>query len=509
MNMIIIICAAYISIGLGEQIDPLRYGLGSSDEVLREYKRYLQSYKKDLSRMNDFKRVKNFINSYNMILEFQERKGRHSDAFTIGLNHMADWHNDEKMSLFSNVPIPNNQSETQIITSDKTVRLGIGATNWPTLDPPEAVNWATYANPKSVPVVPGVRNQGMCGSCWAFVSSAMAESSVRINTGSKVSLSVQELIDCDTDFNRGCMGGNPIFAFEYIMSEGLTGWYDYPYREQAGRCMRYEFLPRAAVQGYLVISAMNQLMLKRFVSQAPVAVGVCGTDQSFLFYSGHDDATGLDYWIAQNSWGTMWGEKGFIRLLRTNSVGTAGQCGLAMSPSTALGGYTMNLGHQDTDGSALLVEEVKDWVLDHIQMVTVCAAAAMMICSLSLFAFGWVQGSRRVRNSNSSSSNVQTAQTPLYSAVSQSLSSSSKPSSFKDQHPSSSTGNSTPDSHRTSSNGASPGGVGGSGGVFNSPSSLSVTTSPWNERLRSAAGTLPVSIELVRSDSRPTGYGAV
>eukprot|EP01036_Dinobryon_divergens_P052048 gene52048-69641_t len=89
------------------------------------------------------------------------------------------------MSLFSNVPIPNNQSETQIITSDKTVRLGIGATNWPTLDPPEAVNWATYANPKSVPVVPGVRNQGMCGSCWAFVSSAMAESSVRINTGSK------------------------------------------------------------------------------------------------------------------------------------------------------------------------------------------------------------------------------------------------------------------------------------------------------------------------------------
>eukprot|EP00607_Mallomonas_marina_P004495 CAMPEP_0182438444 /NCGR_PEP_ID=MMETSP1167-20130531/85778_1 /TAXON_ID=2988 /ORGANISM="Mallomonas Sp, Strain CCMP3275" /LENGTH=370 /DNA_ID=CAMNT_0024631823 /DNA_START=2625 /DNA_END=3737 /DNA_ORIENTATION=+ len=240
----------------------------------------------------------------------------------------------------------------------------------------------------------------------------MTESSVRINSGSKVPLSAQELIDCDTDYNRGCLGGNPIFAFEYIMSEGLSGWYAYPYKEQSGRCMRYQTLPLASIQGYLIISSLNQPMIQKFLAQGPVAVGVCGTDQSFLFYSGgiynalncctllnhallivgygHDSASNLDYWIAQNSWGPMWGEKGFMRILRTNVIGSSGQCGLAVSPSTAIGGFAMNIGVSKRE-MGNYVDKLKEWTSENLQMLTLMTASMMMLLSLFLFSYGWIE----------------------------------------------------------------------------------------------------------------------
>lgn len=73
--------------------------------------------------------------------------------------------------------------------------------------------------------------QGLCGACWAFVATSSVEAQVRIAGGKQIPLSVQELVDCDTALNRGCNGGNPLYAFEYTMTNALTSWDDYPYRE--------------------------------------------------------------------------------------------------------------------------------------------------------------------------------------------------------------------------------------------------------------------------------------
>jgi hypothetical protein len=286
----------------------------------------------------------------------------------------------------------------------------------------DSVNWASSSNPKGIPVLTAVRNQGMCGACWAFVAAASVEAQVRILGGKQIPLSVQELIDCDTALNRGCEGGNPLYAFEYTMANALTSWDDYPYKEMESTCHRKKFKSRSSVDGYKRLLSNNQQQLQQYVSMAPVAVGICGTDKSFMYYAkgvysaasccsvqnhavllvgyGHDTVTSLDYWIALNSWGMSWGERGYIRLLRTNDS-SPGQCGLAMNPIIALGGYVLNKNDLDArDGTASIGDgggkenvhglpfgaSFLEWVWRHWKAICIFTASSLMMFSLGLLA---------------------------------------------------------------------------------------------------------------------------
>jgi len=212
-----------------------------------------------------------------------------------------------------------------------------------------------------------VRNQGMCGACWAFAAAGSVEGSVAIRTGRMVAVSAQELLDCDTRFNKGCAGGSPFYAFQYIAEKGITSWDKYPYVPQQGTCRRDGMPGVSAIHEFGVVPPYNQKMLMAAVAEAPVTAGVCGTQQSFLFYQagvlddpqcctqqnhallivgwGDDEALG-PYWLAKNSWSAQWGEQGYIRLRRlTGAMASArspGQCGLAVSPSLALEGFGGN-----------------------------------------------------------------------------------------------------------------------------------------------------------------------
>ena len=92
-----------------------------------------------------------------------------------------------------------------------------------------AVDWSTEANPVGQKMTSTVHDQGKCGACWAFVTASAVEVSVRLNGWDNAPLSVQELLDCDLDYNKGCLGGDPSNSFQYVIKNGLASWKNYPY----------------------------------------------------------------------------------------------------------------------------------------------------------------------------------------------------------------------------------------------------------------------------------------
>jgi Papain family cysteine protease len=192
---------------------------------------------------------------------------------------------------------------------------------------------------------------------------------VEMESFNRLNLSIQELLDCDTTADQGCTGGNPLLSFYFIHRFGLTSWDKYPYVGYADKCKSNLIkLPVATVKSWGIISPNHENHMElvlRYIG--PIAVGVNGASSSFLSYSGgiydkpdckqganhallitgygqekHRDGTIVRYWIARNSWGTGWGEHGFVRVRRgEGSKGIPGVCGIARSASVALGGILL------------------------------------------------------------------------------------------------------------------------------------------------------------------------
>lgn len=212
---------------------------------------------------------------------------------------------------------------------------------------PCCVDW------RSSGAVTGVKFQGSCLSCWAFAAVAAIEGMNKIRTGELVSLSEQQLVDCDTKSNAGCNGGLMDYAFQYITKHGGIAAEDaYPYRaRQANSCNKK---PSAVVtiDGYEDVPANDEAALKKAVAAQPVAVAIEASGSHFQFYSegvfagkcgteldhgvaavGYGStADGTKYWIVKNSWGPEWGEKGYIRMKR-DVEDKEGLCGIAMEAS--------------------------------------------------------------------------------------------------------------------------------------------------------------------------------
>jgi len=193
----------------------------------------------------------------------------------------------------------------------------------------------------------------------------------------ELNLSIQELVDCDTEADQGCVGGNPMLAFYFIHKHGLTSTDDYSYTERQQACNRDSVSsPRASVASWGVIATDHENHMElalRYIG--PIAVGINAGDPSFMLYRGgiFDSSScrqhanhalllvGYDeeidsygntvrFWIARNSWGTDWGEDGYVRIARRGGQkGIKGVCGIARNPSVALGGFIIgDFGFNDT-----------------------------------------------------------------------------------------------------------------------------------------------------------------
>lgn len=276
-------------------------------------------------------------------LEYIDAHNRGDESYTMGLNRFADLTNEEYRTKYLGVKIDWESRLRKRLEKPSNFRYA-------DVEAPLSVDWREKG------VVTNVKDQGSCGSCWAFSAIASVEGINALKSGELVSLSEQELVDCDTSYNAGCNGGLMDYAFEFILSNGgIDSDKDYKYTGRDGLCdLQKKNSHVVTIDDYEDVPYNNEAALLKAVASQPVSVAIEAGGRDFQLYSsgvfsgscsvyldhgvtavGYGTDNGKDYWLVKNSWGQYWGENGFIRMQRTTGR-RYGICGILIEPSYAV-----------------------------------------------------------------------------------------------------------------------------------------------------------------------------
>jgi cathepsin L len=277
-----------------------------------QFIQFSQTFNKKYEVSEVFKRLAIFKDK----LEFIQAHNAGNHTYTLGVNEFSDLSHEEFVAQFvGKLDNKNPPVFDSLLEFDGPI--------------PNDVDWRQQG------AVTGVKNQGQCGSCWAFSTTGAMEGSNKIRGGGLNSLSEQQLVDCaGSAGNQGCSGGWPSKAIDWAArTGGLCSGSAYPYRGVQGRCA--SGCSRVATTGGSQGLSASDSGLTGGLSRAPVSVAIEASGRAFQSYrsgvfSGPcgrnlDHAvlavgfTGNAY-IVKNSWGTSWGEGGYIRMARPQNT---------------------------------------------------------------------------------------------------------------------------------------------------------------------------------------------
>ncbi|KAK7291085.1 hypothetical protein RIF29_05966 [Crotalaria pallida] len=306
-------------------------------EVMALYEEWLVKHGK-LNSNNDVDEKQKRFEIFKDNLRFIDEHNSVDRPYKLGLNRFADMTNEEYRAKFLGTK---NRKFNRLRNPSNRYAPRVGD------ELPDAVDWRKKG------AVVGIKDQGSCGSCWAFSAIFAVEGINKIVTGDLISLSEQELVDCDRSYNEGCNGGLMDYGFEFIIKNGgIDSEEDYPYKAVDGICDQYRKNAKVVViDGYEDVPTYDENALLKAVANQPVSVAVEGGGREFQLYQsgiftgrcgtaldhgvgvvGYGTENGKDYWIVRNSWGANWGEEGYIRFER-NIASKSGKCGIAIEPS--------------------------------------------------------------------------------------------------------------------------------------------------------------------------------
>lgn len=339
-------------------VDKFRQQIRSrvGEVVSKAFEVFTKAYNRSYTPEELIDRLNLFVDRYNMVQAWNRDFQAHKSSFSMKLNHLAD-RSENELNKMNGLQTPKDFNETlsaqRLRSAPRSMLMSAQV--------PSSKDWRTSS------CLPPIRNQKSCGCCYAFATVDMVGTNYCLETGgSSNSLrSAQQVVDCgsrDLEYGihmNGCNGGWPEHNIKYLQKKQyLASETSYPYRESQGTCRLNTGLPvsKSGSPGPKYVELYSEKDFKNHIGVYGPVVAAIHASNSFQMYNaglydgsgcayrqwnhavlvvGYGRTNGKDYWLVKNSYGTDWGENGYMRMERGKSLCKMGKMGWGLIPSSS------------------------------------------------------------------------------------------------------------------------------------------------------------------------------